>query len=65
MSRGYRTAGLNARRFRFDFSCFAPRKTARIEILHEGAFGRDRIAIRVNDATIALRRREAMAILVG
>jgi ferrous iron transport protein A len=38
---------------------------ARIEILHEGAFGRDPIAIRVNDATIALRRREAMAILVG
>jgi ferrous iron transport protein A len=38
---------------------------ARIEILHEGAFGRDPIAIRVNDATIALRRREAMAILVA
>jgi ferrous iron transport protein A len=38
---------------------------ARIEILHEGAFGRDPIAIRVNDATIAIRRREAMAILVG
>jgi ferrous iron transport protein A len=38
---------------------------ARIEILHEGAFGRDPIAIRVNDATIALRRREAMAILVS
>lgn len=36
---------------------------ARIEILHEGVFGRDPIAIRVNDATIALRRREAMAIL--
>jgi ferrous iron transport protein A len=38
---------------------------ARIEILHEGAFGRDPIAIRVNEATIALRRREAMAILVS
>lgn len=38
---------------------------ARIEILHEGAFGQDPIAIRVNDATIALRRREAMAILVS
>ena len=38
---------------------------ARIEILHEGAFGRDPIAVRVNDATIALRRREAMAILVS
>lgn len=37
---------------------------ARVEVLHEGAFGRDPIAVRVNDATIALRRREAMAILV-
>ncbi len=38
---------------------------ARIEILHEGTFGRDPIAVRVNDATIALRRREAMAIRVA
>lgn len=37
---------------------------ARVEILHEGMFGRDPIAVRVNDATIALRRREAMAIHV-
>lgn len=37
---------------------------ARVEILHEGAFGRDPIAVRVNDATIALRRNEAMAIYV-
>ena len=37
---------------------------ARVEILHEGAFGRDPIAVRVNGATIALRRREAMAIHV-
>jgi ferrous iron transport protein A len=37
---------------------------ARVEILHEGAFGRDPIAVRVNNATIALRRREAMAIHV-
>jgi len=37
---------------------------ARIEILHEGIFGRDPIAVRVNDATVALRRREAMAIFV-
>ncbi len=35
-----------------------------VEILHEGAFGRDPIAVRVNNATIALRRREALAILV-
>jgi ferrous iron transport protein A len=38
---------------------------AAVEILHEGAFGRDPIAVRVNHATIALRRREAMAILVS
>lgn len=37
---------------------------ARVEILHEGAFGRDPIAVRVNNATVAIRRREAMAILV-
>ena len=37
---------------------------ARVEILHEGMFGRDPIAVRVNNATIALRRREAMAIHV-
>jgi ferrous iron transport protein A len=37
---------------------------ASIEILHEGAFGRDPIAVRVNDATVALRRREALAIVV-
>ena len=38
---------------------------ARVEILHEGPVGRDPIAVRVNDTTIALRRREAMAILVS
>ena len=38
---------------------------ALVEILHEGLVGRDPIAVRVNDATIALRRREAMAILVS
>ena len=37
---------------------------ATVEILHDGPFGRDPIAVRVNDCTIALRRREAMAILV-
>ncbi len=36
---------------------------ARVEILHEGVFARDPIAVRVNNATIALRRREAMSIL--
>lgn len=37
---------------------------AHIEVLHEGAIGRDPIAVRVNNATVALRRREAMAIRV-
>ncbi len=37
---------------------------AAVEILHEGLFGRDPIAVRVNNATVALRRREAMAIFV-
>ena len=37
---------------------------ARVEILHEGLFGRDPIAVRVNEATVALRRREAASILV-
>jgi ferrous iron transport protein A len=36
---------------------------ARVEILHEGAIRRDPIAVRLNNATIALRRREAMSIL--
>ena len=27
-------------------------------------FGRDPIAVRINEATVAMRRREAMAILV-
>jgi ferrous iron transport protein A len=37
---------------------------ARVEILHEGLFGRDPIAVRVNEATVALRRQEAASILV-
>jgi ferrous iron transport protein A len=37
---------------------------ATVEVLHEGPVGRDPIAVRVNNTTIALRRREAMAILV-
>jgi ferrous iron transport protein A len=37
---------------------------ARVEILHEGAVARDPIAVRVNNITIALRRREAMAVVV-
>jgi ferrous iron transport protein A len=37
---------------------------ARVEILHEGIFGKDPIAVRVDNATVAIRRREAMAIMV-
>jgi ferrous iron transport protein A len=37
---------------------------ARIEVLHEGIVGRDPIAVRVENVTIAVRRREAMAIIV-
>ena len=38
---------------------------ARVEILHEGILGRDPIAVRIDNVTIAIRRREAMAIIVG
>ena len=37
---------------------------AEIKIIHEGPIGGDPIAVRINGTTIALRRREAMAILV-
>jgi len=37
---------------------------AQVEVLHEGMFGRDPIAVRVNNATVAIRRREAMAVIV-
>ncbi|MFZ5671179.1 MAG: FeoA family protein [Pseudomonadota bacterium] len=35
---------------------------ARVEILHEGLFGRDPIAVRLDDMRVALRRREAAAV---
>jgi ferrous iron transport protein A len=38
---------------------------ARIEVLHEGIIGRDPIAVRVDNNTVAVRRREAMAIVLG
>jgi ferrous iron transport protein A len=38
---------------------------ARVEILHEGILGRDPIAVRVENVTIAVRRREAMAVIVA
>lgn len=37
---------------------------AGVEIRHQGLFGGDPIAVRVHGATVALRRREARAILV-
>ena len=37
---------------------------ARVEILHEGAISRDPIAVRIDNVTMALRRREALAVVV-
>jgi ferrous iron transport protein A len=37
---------------------------APIEIVHEGLFGRDPIAVKLADRTVALRRREARAVMV-
>lgn len=37
---------------------------AEVELLHEGAFGRDPIAVRLDDMRVALRRREAANIFV-
>ena len=35
-----------------------------VEILHEGLLGGDPIAVKLDDARVALRRREALAVLV-
>jgi len=37
---------------------------AQVQVLHEGLVGRDPIAIRLDDMRVALRRREAAAILM-
>ena len=37
---------------------------ARFELVHEGLFGRDPIAVKLEDMTVALRRREAASVLV-
>lgn len=37
---------------------------ARVTLLHEGPFGRDPIAVRVDDMRVALRRREARAVII-
>ncbi len=39
---------------------------ARLELIHEGLIGRDPIAVRLDDGIrVALRRREAQAVLIG
>lgn len=37
---------------------------AAVEVLHEGLFGRDPMAVKLDDMRVALRRREARAIEV-
>ena len=37
---------------------------APVRLVHEGVFGRDPIAVRLADRTVALRRREAKAVMV-
>ncbi|WP_165190232.1 FeoA family protein [Caulobacter soli] len=37
---------------------------AAFEVLHEGLFGKDPIAVRIDDMRVALRRREAAAVTV-
>ena len=37
---------------------------ARVELLHEGLFGRDPIALKVDDMCVALRRHEAASLTV-
>ena len=37
---------------------------AAVRLVHEGLFGRDPIAVRLADRTVALRRREARAVMV-
>ena len=37
---------------------------ARIELLHEGAIGRDPVAVKLDDMRVGLRRREAHGVLV-
>lgn len=37
---------------------------ARVELLHEGLFGRDPIALKVDDMTVALRRNEAASLTI-
>jgi ferrous iron transport protein A len=38
---------------------------AKVEVLYEGIVGGDPIAVRIENVTIAVRRREAMAVIVA
>ena len=38
---------------------------AQVEVLHEGLFGHDPMAVRLDDRRVALRRREASAVEVA
>ncbi len=58
-SSGLPAAELETRLLELGFLEGAP-----VEVLHEGTVGGDPIVVRIDNATIALRRREAMAILV-
>jgi ferrous iron transport protein A len=37
---------------------------ARVELIHQGLFGRDPIAMRVDDMRVALRRKEAASLTI-
>jgi ferrous iron transport protein A len=37
---------------------------AQVEVLHEGALGRDPIAVKVDDMRVALRRRDAACVMI-
>lgn len=37
---------------------------ARVRVLHQGLFGRDPIAVKVDDTRVALRRREGAEVLI-
>lgn len=37
---------------------------AHVEVLHEGAIGRDPIAVKVDDMRVALRRRDAACVMI-
>ena len=41
-----------------------PWRRAHVELLHEGLFGRDPIALKVDDMRVALRRKEAASLTV-